>query len=169
MPTKTYQPIATNTVSGSSTNSVTFTGIPNTYTDLILIQSLPGDPTATYDYSNIRFNSDTATNYSTSYHYYYNAATVGRQSNATFLLSSGTSSYMSNSNLITHIMNYSNTATYKSTMTRANLSANSNGVVQEIFQCAGLYRSTSAITSVTAYTGSGNYSSGSTFTLYGIV
>ena len=58
MPTKTYQPIATSTVSGSSTNSVTFTGIPSTYNDLILIQCLPGDPTATYGYSNIRFNSD---------------------------------------------------------------------------------------------------------------
>lgn len=168
MPTATYLPIATTTVSGTSTNSVTFSSIPNTYTDLILVQYLPGDPTATYGYSNLRFNSDTANNYSSSYHYYYNAVTAGRQANVSYILH-GTSSFIGNSNIITHIQNYSNTTNNKATISRVNLNANSNGIVQEIFESAGLYRSASAITSVTAFIGSGNYSSGSTFTLYGIL
>lgn len=167
MPTATYEPIATSTVSGTSTGTVTFSGIPNTYKDLILVQSLPGDPTATYSYSNLRFNSDTGSNYSSTYFYYYNAATPGRQANVSSILH-GTSSFMSNSNIITHIQNYSNTTNNKTTISRVNLGGNSNGVVQEVFAGTGLYRSTSAITSVTAFSTSGNYSSGSTFTLYGI-
>jgi len=168
MPTSTYVPIATNTVSGTTTGTITFSSIPNTYTDLILVQSLPGDPTATYGYSNLRLNGDTATNYSTTYQYYYNARTTGRQSAATFILH-GTSSYLGNANIITHIQNYSSTVNHKTTISRVNLSANGNGAVQEIFEGAGLYRSASAITSVTAFMNTGNYSSGSTFTLYGIL
>jgi len=168
MPTSTYEPIATNTVSGTSTGTVTFSSIPNTYKDLVLVQSLPGDPTATYAYSNLRLNADTGSNYSTTYQYYYNAMTVGRQSNATFILH-GTSSFMGNSNIITHIQNYSSTTNHKTTISRVNLSANANGAVQEIFEGAGLYRSASAITSVTCFLNTGNYSSGSTFTLYGIL
>ena len=168
MATITYLPIATSTVSGTTTNTITFSSIPNTYTDLVLVQSLPGDPTATYGYSNIRLNSDTGTNYSSTYEYYYNALTPGRQANVTSILH-GTSSYMGNANIITHIQNYSSTVNNKTTISRVNLGANANGVMQEIFLSAGLYRSTSAITSVTAFIGSGNYSSGSTFTLYGIL
>jgi hypothetical protein len=168
MPTITYLPIATTTVSGTSTASVTFSSIPNTYKDLVLVQYLPGDPTATYGYSNLRFNSDTASNYSSSYQYYYNASTPGRQANVTSILH-GTSSYMGNSNIITHIQNYSNTTNNKTSISRVNLSANANGTVQEIFEGTGLYRSTSAITSVTAFISSGNYASGSMFTLYGIL
>jgi len=168
MPTSTYFPIATNTVSGTSTNTVTFSSVPNTYTDLVLVQSLPGDPTATYAYSNVRLNGDTGSNYSTTYEYYYNAKTAGRQANASFILN-GTSSYMSNTNIITNIMNYSGTINNKTLITRANFSANSNGAVQEIWLCGGLWRNTNAVNSVTAYLNTGNYSSGSTFTLYGIL
>jgi hypothetical protein len=168
MPTITYLPIATTTVSGTSTNAVTFSSIPNTYTDLVLVQYLPGDPTATYAYSNLRYNSDTGNNYSSSYQYYYNGLTPGRQANVSYILH-GTSSFMGNSNIITHIQNYSNTTNNKTSISRVNLSANSNGITQEIFEGTGLYRSTSAITSVTAFITTGNYASGSIFTLYGIL
>ena len=33
----TYEAIATNTVTGSSTTTVTFSSIPSTYTDLIIV------------------------------------------------------------------------------------------------------------------------------------
>lgn len=167
MPTKTYEPIATATLNGS-TASYTFSSIPSTYTDLILVQSLPGDPSGTYGYSNYRVNSDTGSNYNSSYYYWYNAATYGRQTSSAFILN-GTSSYLGNTNIITHIQNYSNSTTYKSLITRANFSANSNGVPQEIWESIGVWRSTAAINSVTAYMNTGNYSSGSTLTLYGII
>jgi len=61
MPTPTYTPLATVTL-GSATSSVTFSSIPATYRDLILIfdGTRTGNNNVQY-----RFNSDTGTNYST--------------------------------------------------------------------------------------------------------
>jgi uncharacterized protein related to proFAR isomerase len=57
---KTYEPIATTTL-GGATNSVTFSSIAGTYTDLIIIvQGSVGSISGV----NLQFNSDTATNYS---------------------------------------------------------------------------------------------------------
>lgn len=162
----TYTPIQSYTVSGTSTSSINFNSVSG-YTDLILVQQLPNDPTATYAYSNYRFNSDTGSNYSTTYMYWYNAVTSGRQSNASFILN-GTSSYMGNTMIITHIQNYANSTTNKSVLTKAMFSANAGGSPQEIWASVGMWRSTSAITSVNVFINTGNYSSGSTFTLYGI-
>ena len=66
-------------------------------------------------------------------------------------------------NLIVHIQNYANTTTNKTTLARANKApAGTDANV-------GLWRSTAAINSVTIFTASGaNFSTGSTFTLYGI-
>jgi hypothetical protein len=60
-------------------------------------------------------------------------------------------------------MNYSNTTTYKTILERANQpQAVTNSIV-------GLWRSTSAISTITMTTSSGTVSAGSTFTLYGIL
>ena len=62
-------------------------------------------------------------------------------------------------NSITHFMNYSNTTTYKTLLTRAN-NAN-NGVNAEV----NLWRSTAAITSISI----NSLKAGTTFNLYGIL
>jgi len=56
----TYTPIATTTL-GSSATSYTFTSIPSTYTDLVIVAQIKGDTTT---YLNLRFNGDTGSNYS---------------------------------------------------------------------------------------------------------
>ena len=161
--TGTYTLIASNTL-GSATSSVAFSSIPATYTDLVLVVNAKGASN-----SNIRlqFNSDTATNYSRTVLYGTGAsAGSGRVSNfasiaidAYAYLSTSDFSY----NSITNIQDYSNSTTYKTTLTRAN--ANATGVDAT----AGLWRSTSAITTITVFTNdSGNFSIGSTFKLYGI-
>jgi hypothetical protein len=61
-----------------------------------------------------------------------------------------------------HFMNYSNTTTFKSVLSRSNLAASGLDAM------AHLWRSTSAITSILVGNYSYNFSSGSTFTLYGI-
>ena len=70
------------------------------------------------------------------------------------------------SNLIVNIQNYANSTTYKTTLSRVNNAANGTGAI------VGLWRNTAAITSFTlnmmkagvAY----DFTTGSTFTLYGI-
>ena len=61
MATQTYDPIASITL-GAAASSVTFSNIPSTYTDLVIIFS--GAITTGFDSINIKFNSDGGTNYS---------------------------------------------------------------------------------------------------------
>ena len=156
----TYDKIATNTL-GSSTQTVTFSSIAATYTDLIFIVS--GVPT-TSGSGYLRVNGDTGTNYSstgirgdgTS------AASYRRTSESAMLL---TFAGVNNSaaSWVIQLMNYSNTSTYKSIINRFNTASS------EVLTNVGLWRSTSAINSVTIYLdGSANFPSGTVLTLYGI-
>jgi hypothetical protein len=62
-----------------------------------------------------------------------------------------------------NVMNYANSTTYKTTLSRAD-AAN-----EELTAIVGLWRSTAAITSIKVAADAGiNFSTGSTFTLYGI-
>jgi hypothetical protein len=58
-------------------------------------------------------------------------------------------------------MNYANTSTYKTVLTRSNKYDRVGAIV-------GLWRSTAAINSITLTAYSNTYAIGSTFTLYGI-
>ena len=159
----TYTPIATNTISGSATTSVTFSSIPSTYTDLVLIAS--GSTSAGVDL-NVRLNGDTSTNYSrTVLSGTGSAAVSARSSNLDFFRLNydgyWTSSAVSVS--IAHLMNYANTTTFKTILGRSNNA--STGVDAQV----SLWRKTpEAINSVQVYITSGNYVAGSTFTLYGV-
>lgn len=156
----TYEPIATYTASGSI-STYTFSSIPATYTDLILVKSgaiSGGDNTF------MRFNGDTGSNYSTTIiQGSGSAASSGRSTNST---SAGVG-YTGDANeimQIIQIMNYANTTTYKTAISRSN-SSTTNGYVQAGVE---LWRSTAAINSVTLFQGSTNFNTGTTFTLYGI-
>jgi len=163
----TYEPIATNTLTGT-TSSVTFSSIPGTYTDLILVQTFP-DGQTTGPYTSIQFNSDTGSNYSTTFLTGYNGTVdSNRTTNATYIRM-GSSSYLANAICITHIMNYSNTTTYKTVVGRNNFGQPSS-TMKETQAQVGMWRSTSAITSITIsrVLSSTDFVSGCTFTLYGI-
>ena len=158
----TYTPIATTTLS-SNQATVTFSSISGSYTDLVLIVSAQQTPALNTQY--IRFNGDTGNNYS-----------------YTILAGNGTSAVSTrNSNVdrwysgyyavppttgfgieIYSFQNYANTTTYKTGLSRTNRA--SGGVDAMV----GLWRSTSAITSVTYGIDSGNLATGTTATLYGI-
>ena len=65
----TYVPLASTTLS-SDTGSVTFSSISSSYTDLVIIMSVQGNTGGTAQGSNtnfLRFNGDTASNYSYTY------------------------------------------------------------------------------------------------------
>ena len=59
----TYTPIATTTL-GSAATSYTFTSIPSTYTDLVLVGNLSSSSNTNIS---IRIYSDSGTNYSNTY------------------------------------------------------------------------------------------------------
>jgi len=160
----TMTPIATNTLT-TATATVTFSNIPQTYTDLVVVINAKATSGA-HDVIS-RINSDSSSNYSTTFiNGTGSAASSGRQSNQTYL-------YLDNYGYlettdgqvsITHFMNYANTTTNKTILSRA--SNATNGVTGLV----GLWRSTAAITSITLYCGTAGvtFTSGSTFTLYGV-
>lgn len=161
----TYEPIATTTLSSTAT-TVTLSSISGNYTDLILIVRASVDSDGDLRY---RLNSDSASNYSGTL-LYGTGSTVGsvRVSNATSGLTNsygGFNTTLGGSVQILQFMNYSNTTAYKTILSRTNAAA--NGVDITI----GLWRNTSAITSIEIGKNSGmggTFQIGSTFTLYGI-
>jgi hypothetical protein len=157
----TYQALATSTL-GSATASVTFSSISGSYTDLVLVCQLQGAGNAD---PGLRFNGDTATNYSsTVLHGDGTTATSFRYTSTTSLKSHNTGASMNGmvTSFIVSIQNYSNTTTYKTAITRYGSAGG------ETDAAVGLWRSTAAINSVTVVTSSNSYDVGSTFTLYGI-
>ena len=165
MPTKTYKPIATNTL-GSAAATVTFSSIAGTYTDLVLICNIA--QAAGNNSLRIRYNSDTGTNYSRTY-LLGNGSTAssGRtSSDVSGYISETTGSTTLELAVVAHIMNYSNTTTYKTHISRSNRASSS------VDALVGLWQSTSAITRIDLAMGgsfpANNFATGSTFTLYGI-
>lgn len=156
----TYTPIATVTASGS-TNSITFSSIPSTYTDLVIVKN--GGNTATSN-STMIFNGDASSNYSDTAFYGdgSNGATF-RDTNATKIVLDYFSTSGQRSATIINVMNYASTSTYKTGIFRR--SDSFNAVLAMCF----LWRSTSAINSITfGVISTGNFDSTTTFTLYGV-
>jgi hypothetical protein len=153
----TYEAIATQTL-GSAAASVTFSSIPGTYTDLVLVISY--QISASNQFLQMQFNSDSGSNYSgTNLFGEGTAPASNRDSNLSFLRVGFYGSNQTNS--IINIQNYSNTTTNKTVLSRENTDT-------YVIARVGLWRNTSAITSLVIGTSSGNITSGSTFSLYGI-
>lgn len=161
MPTTTYTPITTTTLVSAS-NSITFNSFSG-YTDLYLIVSGKSDG-ANADYG-LRFNGDTGSNYSRIYLYGSGSgsATSGTTANSSYMNLMNFSNVQPEVNRV-HIMNYSNSTTNKTALSRIDDVASLGTVAQ-----AGLWRSTAAITSLTVLTtGSSFLQAGTMLTLYGI-
>lgn len=160
----TYEPISTTTLSGASSN-VTFSSIPQTYTDLVLVTSIKNASTGLEGYR-IQVNNDTGTNYSETYmHGDGSSASSSRITNNNGMnnglsSSSSGSEYSINMN---NFFNYTNTTSYKTVL--STIHAATNGPWLNV----SVWRNTSAITSIKIANQSGNnFGTGSTFTLYGI-
>ena len=156
----TYTPIATTTL-GSAAASYTFSSIPSTYTDLVLIASVKtvsGD-----DGISLRYNSDSGSNYSWIYLLGNgSAAASGRNANDS-KVQVGNVNATDFSPSIVNIQNYANTTTFKTSVSRTSLAGN------YVIAYTGLWRNTAAINSIQILHNSGsNFLIGSTFTLYGI-
>ena len=159
----TYESIATTTLS-TATATVTFSSISGSYTDLVLVcntivASGTGNDVA------LRFNGDTAVNYSNTYLLGTGSVTASGRNPLTYSDNGYLDANSGNPNTrIINIQNYSNTTTYKTNISRA--SGQNSG---QVTAYVNLWRSTAAITTILIYSASSlTYAAGSTFTLYGI-
>jgi hypothetical protein len=156
----TYEPIATSTLS-STASIITFSSVPSTYTDLVLVVACLDSGAGR---TRLRLNGNSGTSYSR-----INLISTGSSvasysaSNETqfdLSVAAATSSTIPTTQIIS-INNYSDTTANKTILSRYSLAS---GAVETM---AGLYRSTSAITSVSYFT-QGTLQIGTTATLYGI-
>ena len=160
----TYEKIATTTL--GSAGSITFNSIPATYTDLRIVLVSK----SVYNGQNVqfRFNGDTGTNYSFTYLRGDGAsASSYRESNKTFGYFSDESSDTYPNMGTLDIFSYAG-STYKTALATYSDDRNGSGYV---FSTVNLWRSTSAITSVSLSPSNftANFQAGTTATLYGIL
>jgi peptide methionine sulfoxide reductase MsrA len=158
MPTPTYTALANITL-GSSASSVTFSSIPATYRDLILVATAQSTPTPAGFLVN--FNGDTGSNYTT--------VVMTGVASAAETFTSGQLTYFvqipsdAQNVLIAQFLDYSATDKHKTYLSRNN----SKG--EGVEASAGRWANTAAITSmVFTCSGGDTWASGSGFSLYGI-
>jgi hypothetical protein len=160
----TYEPIATTTLSSAAAN-ITFSSIPATYTDLKLVTVTT---TGSTDETSIRLNSDSSNSYSyTRITGTGSAAGSARVTNANRLdIDGGSAVTDSTPGLrIVDIFSYAG-STNKTMLVDTNADRDGAG---GLLRSAGLWRNTSAVTSITIFTAGGtNLATGTTATLYGI-
>jgi hypothetical protein len=167
----TYTPIATTNGTGSS-SSITFSSIPATYTDLRIVVSNAALVSGSDTNLIFKINSDTASNYSMTNlgaRALSSTPFSARQSTAyggiNYYTAIGTQKGMSQIDF----MNYSNATTYKTVLCNSRVDEG-NATYSGVEVLVNLWRSTAAISTIKIETFSGsNLTTGSTFSLYGIL
>lgn len=151
----TYVKIASTTLT-ATTSTITFSNIPQGYTDLRVVIAGNQYTSASYGEYNMRYNSDSGSNYS-NYGMYSNT-TQGTTPIANYSIANQTSislgvmvDFTAGSNTwVSHskvdIMSYSNTAAYKSCLVANSMIQ--SGDYSRLTETVGTWRSTAAITSI---------------------
>jgi hypothetical protein len=150
----TYSPIASQTLSANAA-SVIFNGIPQGYTDLIIV--VKGQGTSNIAITTT-FNNDTATNYSRAYFYADgNGQASGRLQNESGIIFSFNAA---RGHTIMHINGYSNSVGFKNALISNDYYDNA------VVRTSGVWRNTAPITSI-KFSGS-DIASGTVISLYGL-
>jgi hypothetical protein len=158
MSTNTYVELNKTVTSGSAT-TVTWTSIPSTYTDLVIVGYCkavsPGGATF------LRFQNDSTGIYGRVRVLGGSGAgtsSVAVPNETKVVIDAPNTDW---SNFTAHVQNYSSSATFKTAILRGNSS-------DYVTATIGTYRSTSPITIVSLTIDGGSFVNGSTFSLYGI-
>jgi hypothetical protein len=157
-------------VSGTTTNSVSFSSIAATYTQLRLVLNVNSSDTSA-DALRLQFNGDTGANYDYNSVYMSGVSSLGVASSlaqTAIVLSGGTPTVASRSlSLVCDIPSYAGTAFYKNLMFGSQ-GLSGTAYLQNV-NGGGAWRNTSAINSIDLFFASGDsFLAGSTITLYGI-
>ena len=175
-PGKDYDSIATTTVGGGGSSSITFSSIPSTYRHL-QVRYIAQTNRGTYGISeySLTFNGDTGSNYS--YHELLGdgaSASGLAYSTQTAIRGDGTIGTTTGGTFgvgVLDILDYANTNKYKTTKMLEGVDFNGTmaGYGGRIGLISGNWRNTAAITSITFVPNTGTlFSQYSQFALYGI-
>jgi hypothetical protein len=165
--TSTEVAIATTTL-GSAAASITFNSISSAYTDLRVVFVLRGSQASGNMNFRLTFNGDTATNYSDTWVYGTGGAAGSMRDTGLAYINAGFMAAASSSIFglwTADVFSYKG-STFKTSLITSNYDLNGNGEVDNI---VGLWRSTSAITSLTLTSSTSTFAAGTTATLYGIL
>jgi len=159
----TYEKIATNTLV-SNTGTVTFTSIPSTYTDLVIIFS--GTATTSTDAS-VRIGTsntpDSSAGYSRHFMFGYSGGVVVDTISA--LTGFVFSPYNLNTNLVMYIHSYANPNIYKPVLIRNGPRSTADPLN---YVSANIWRDTGVVNCVQFVSPTYNFTAGSVFSIYGI-
>ena len=166
----TYTLISSATVSGTSTTQVNITSIPNTYTDFVLKASVRTSIANTNSGLVYYFNNDTSALYSYTELMGSGSAASSYRNSSTGIdvryADGNTTAANTFSSLEIYVPNY--TSITSKPFSHFNAQEN-NTTAAYITTTAGLYRNTSALSSIHINTGGAPYFiAGSSFYLYGI-
>jgi hypothetical protein len=143
-------------------SSVTFSAIPQGYRDLKLI--IQCSSSGSFPYGKVQFNGDAASHYAWSWIYWSNTAQAAGASSDTSaeVFNAGFNSGTFAATQL-DIFNYAS-----ATLTKYMTALAYDSVQNTSDSIGGAWNETAAITSIVLQPNSGNFPSGSTFTLYGI-
>lgn len=171
-----YESIASVDVGAGGSSSITFSSIPSTYTHLqIRLIGRTNRSTAAIDQMNIRFNSDTGSNYVTNHYILGNGSAVyaGANTSGTLmtvyrLTADGAPTLASSfGTSVIDILDYADTNKYKTL--RALSGQDMNTVSGEVFFVSAAWMSTTAVNSITITPNVGTlFNQYSSFALYGV-
>jgi hypothetical protein len=161
-----YESISTTVVGAGNATDITFSSIPQTYTHLQLRMSVRCSATNGGSVR-VRFNSDSGLNYT--YHVVGGdgaSAGVASGANTTEMIAgSGLQNTTYFAGQIIDILDYRDTNKFKTMRHLGGVDANGSGAAQ---LASGLWRSTSAVTSIYLVPQSASFSQYSHFALYGV-
>jgi hypothetical protein len=166
------QTLISEVVTSSSQASVSFSSIPNTYRDLIIIVRGRGTKSATSANLLLQFNGDTGANYDmqvlqgfgtgsgASESFGQTSAFVAQLSGAT-----ATANFAGNAQI--RVFDYRGTTFFKNAYTPGGFQITTSGTGAAVGMFFNQWRSTAAITSVLVFLDSGAFVDGSVVSLYG--
>ena len=161
--TNSYESIATVTL-GSANSSISFTSIPSTFKHL-QIRSISNVGSGT-PYVIATFNSDSSSANYVGHYIQGNGSAVQAGSDVNTV--SGWGYYNQSTTIasqVTDLLDYQNTNKFKTFRTLNGYDANGSGLITF---SSGLWKSTTAITSITLTTSASSFAANSQFALYGI-
>jgi hypothetical protein len=156
-----YESIATVTVGGGGSSSISFSSIPSTYQHLQIRFLAQGGAVGL----NCQMNGATS-NYTSHFMYGDGSTATAQGTTGEAFIPCGrtpTSTYFGAG--VIDILDYQNTNKYKTLRSLAGNDQNGSG---SMWLFSGLYQSTTAISSLTLFSSSGNLAQYSSFALYGI-